>query len=98
LAGSVLPLWGGAILAIFFVARRSRTFQVRIAPRVANLSQNRAAQLMMSGESLDVLAFSVPPLTEMFHFSGFAPNLKGWAIHLSADQVSPFGNPRIKAC
>ena len=53
---------------------------------------------MMSGESLDVLAFSVPPLTEMFHFSGFAPNLKGWAIHLSADQVSPFGNPRIKAC
>jgi len=38
---------GRRIQASFFVARRSRTFQVRIAPRAANLVRIRSAQLIM---------------------------------------------------
>ncbi len=41
-------------------------------------------------------SFSLPPLTEMFHFSGFAfsPLCIQDGIVI-ADRVSPFGNPRI---
>ena len=38
---------GGRIRASFFVARRLRTFQVRIAPRAANLARIRSAQLII---------------------------------------------------
>ena len=38
---------------------------------------------------------SLPPLTEMFHFSGFAL-LKG-VTYLTICRVAPFGYPRIKA-
>ena len=45
-------------------------------------------------EGIDSLSF--PPLTEMFHFTGFASSRlciqRGIVI---ADGVSPFGNPRI---
>ena len=45
-------------------------------------------------EGIDSLSF--PPLTEMFHFSGFA-SLPLWIQDriVIADGVSPFGNPRI---
>jgi len=38
---------GGRIRASFFVARRLRTFQVRIAPRAANLARIHSAQLII---------------------------------------------------
>ena len=42
---------------------------------------------------------SVPPPTEMFQFSGFAsPGLWIRPGMTLAGRVSPFGNPRIKAC
>ena len=44
------------------------------------------------------MALSFPALTEMFHFSasGFpgCPGIMGFSSH----GVSPFGNPRVKAC
>ncbi len=45
--------------------------------------------------------FSFPPLTEMFHFSGFTSlpyEFRQWCPDLSSGQVAPFGNPRIKGC
>ena len=42
---------------------------------------------------------SFPPATEMFQFAGFAslPYVFGTTMTLQG-RVSPFGNPRIKAC
>jgi hypothetical protein len=38
---------GGRIFATFFVARRSCTLQVHIAPRVANLAKIRSVKLVI---------------------------------------------------
>ncbi len=43
---------------------------------------------------------SFPPVTEMFQFTGFAPNTYGFSVGYSGkpEWVSPFGNRRVKAC
>ena len=43
---------------------------------------------------------SFPPVTEMFQFTGFAPNTYGFSVGYSGkpEWVSPFGNCRVKAC
>ena len=43
---------------------------------------------------------SFPPVTEMFQFTGFAPNTYGFSAGYSGkpEWVSPFGNRRVKAC
>ena len=40
---------------------------------------------------------SSPPGTEMFHFPGFASNLR-WMTGHDSGRVPPFGHPRIIAC
>ena len=41
---------------------------------------------------------SVPPVTEMFQFSGFASRILWIQVRMTlAGRVSPFGNPRISA-
>ena len=39
--------WGGRIWASFFVNRRSRILQIRIAPRASKLAQIHSAQLIL---------------------------------------------------
>jgi hypothetical protein len=43
---------------------------------------------------------SFPPVTEMFQFTGFAPNTYGFSAGYPGKPgwVSPFGNRRVKAC
>ncbi len=44
---------------------------------------------------------SFPAVTEMFQFSAFAPFglcIQPTVIPITRDRVSPFGDPRIKAC
>ena len=42
---------------------------------------------------------SFPPATEMFQFAGFASSPYVFRLKITLDGwVSPFGNPRIKAC
>src|SRR5579872_7599874 len=43
---------------------------------------------------------SIPPVTEMFQFTGFAPNTYGFSVGYPGKPgwVSPFGNRRVKAC
>ena len=46
-------------------------------------------------------SLSIPPLTEMFHFSGFASHtylIQCGIVPCYRPWVVPFGNPRIKAC
>ncbi len=45
------------------------------------------------------LLFYFPPLTKMFHFSGFTLDPQQIKyLRLSPRWVSPFGNPRVKGC
>ena len=47
------------------------------------------------------LLFSLPVGTEMFHFPTFPPHalyIQAWVTRHHSCWVSPFGNPRIKAC
>ena len=39
--------------------------------------------------------FSLPPATEMFHFTGFPPHTQRGDHQLNSGQVLPFGNPQI---